>query len=111
MKDKITAPEGADNSNYHLNYITPVIRKDTKLYRVLSGFSQGKSFNRFEAEEALFDHCLHSTVSSIEKLGIQIHRKFEVVPCVNGTKKTEVKRYWLDDFNLLKAQKIVEAAR
>ena len=97
MKDKITAPEGADNSKSQLNYITPVIRKDTKLCRVLTGFSKGESFNRFEAEKALFDHCLHSTVSSIEKLGIQIQRKSEVVSCVNGTKKTVVNRYWLND--------------
>lgn len=111
MRTKSVTPEGETNSNSRLDFNIPVIRKDTKLFRVLSAFAEGRSLNRFDAIRTLNETCLNSTISKIEDLGIQINRKFEPVPCVNGTKTTEVKRYWLDEFNSLKAQKIVEIAK
>ncbi len=111
MKDKSITPEGVANSAPELNFNIPIIKRDTKMFGVLSAFAEGRSLNRFDAIRSLNETCLNSTISKIEELGIQIRRKFETVPCVNGTKTTEVKRYWLDDFNLLKAQKITEAAK
>jgi hypothetical protein len=62
----------------------------------MAGFMAGKSYTRFEAERQLNDHCLHSTVSAIEKkYGITISREFETVPCLQGQKTTRVCRYWI----------------
>ena len=69
---------------------------ETKVSRVFSAFMTGQSYNRFEAEMKLHDHCLHSTVSTIEKkYQITISRKFETV---NGYKvsPTRVCRYWIN---------------
>ena len=67
----------------------------SKWQRVLTAILNGNSFNRFEAERQLNDHCLHSTVSYIERLGVVIERKFETVRGWQGI-PTHVCRYWLD---------------
>ena len=42
---------------------------------------QGGTFNRFEAEKQLNEHCLHSTVSAIQKkYGITVDRVMETIP-------------------------------
>jgi hypothetical protein len=70
------------------------IRRDTKLGRILTVLASGRSLNRFEAER-LGDHCLHSTVSSIERrFGVQIDRAEETVPGWEGH-TTRVMRYHL----------------
>jgi len=67
----------------------------TKIDRVFSELMKGKSFNRFEAERQLHDHCLHTSVSILEKKHrIVISRRREKVPCYGGT--TTVCRYWID---------------
>lgn len=66
-----------------------------KWERVLSALVSGKSFNRFEAARHLNDHCLHTTVSNIQRMGVSIHREFEVVRGYMGI-DTRVCRYWLD---------------
>ena len=67
----------------------------TKSDRVLAAFLTGQSFNRFEAGRVLFDSCLNSTVSTLERRhGVTISREFEQVPCFGGNKAT-VKRYWI----------------
>ncbi len=110
MKDKsTTTPRVAANFKTQRNY-TPVIKKDTKLYHVLSELSQGKSLNMLEAVKKLSDYSLHTTISSIEYLGIHVQRKFEIVSSPYGNKTTRAKRYWLDELNQHKARKIVEAA-
>ena len=54
------------------------------------------SLNRFEAETAVNDHCLHTTIASLRRdFGIECDRVFEVVPCLKGRATTKVKRYWL----------------
>lgn len=65
-----------------------------KWKRVLRAFLDGRSFNRFEAERQLADHCLHSTVSTIQGKGVTIKRRTEKVPGFQGI-PTEVCRYWL----------------
>lgn len=67
----------------------------TKLAMMLFTFLPGRTLNRFEAE-AHFDHCLHSTVSSLEGYGLVFERRWEKVPCVRGTKSVRCKRYWLN---------------
>jgi len=72
------------------------LKPATKTDRVLSALMTGKSFNRFEAERELHDHCLHSTVSIIErKHGVTISRKRESVPGYIGA-PTSVCRYWIE---------------
>jgi hypothetical protein len=69
--------------------------RTTKQMAILSLFVGGARLNRFEAE-AHHDHCLHSTVSALEGLGIVIARKWESVPCLGGQALCRCKRYWLD---------------
>lgn len=72
--------------------ITPV---PLKWQRVLSAFLDERTFNRFEAEHQLNDHCLHSTVSTLQDMGVTILREFETVPGYQGI-PTRVCRYWLE---------------
>jgi len=65
-----------------------------KWQRVLAALETGASFNRFEAERILHDHCLHSTVSTIQKMGVTIMRRMETVRGYHGM-ATSVCRYWL----------------
>jgi len=81
-----------------------------KIIRVLSALTR-RSWNRFEAELYLHDHCLHSTVSSIQqKYGIIIARKFERVPGYMGL-PTRVCRYWFTPDQRVKALKIIGKKR
>lgn len=67
-----------------------------KWVRVLSALFAGKSFNRFEAETQLNDHCLHSTISTLKnKYGVVVSRKWETVRGYHGI-PTSVIRYSLD---------------
>lgn len=65
-----------------------------KWRRVLSALVSGRSFNRFEAERELHDHCLHTTVSVLQGKGLTILRRGEVVAGFQGA-PTHVCRYWL----------------
>lgn len=71
---------------------------DSKLgkeYAQLLRFVGGESQNRFDAER-LGDHCLHTTVSDLQRgYGIRFCRKRERVPTRFG-KPVTVCRYWLD---------------
>lgn len=64
----------------------------SKLSRVLEALASGRSFNRFQAERELHDHCLHSTVSRIESYGVPVFRQPETVPGYGGA-PTRVMRY------------------
>jgi hypothetical protein len=71
--------------------------KSTKLKTIHKWFLDGKSLNRFEAE-ALHDHCLNTTVSTLQNVyGVKINRKRETVPCLGGMATVSVNRYWLDN--------------
>jgi hypothetical protein len=65
-----------------------------KWKRVLRALLTGRSYNRFEAERELADHCLHSTVAELQQRGLLILRQEEMVPGYQGI-PTRVMRYWL----------------
>jgi len=67
----------------------------TKNERVFKALMSGRSFNRFEAATHLHDHCLHSTVATLEqKHRITISRKYETVRGYMGN-PTKCCRYWI----------------
>jgi hypothetical protein len=66
-----------------------------KWERVLAALLDGRSFNRFEAEVTLSDHCLHSTIATIQAKGVPVSRRSEWVPGYAGS-PTKCCRYWLD---------------
>lgn len=77
----------------------------TKEGRVLAALLSGQSYNRFQAERVLHDHCLHSTISTLQKkLGVEIARKMEVVPGYRGN-PTRCCRYWLEKDELQRIKK------
>jgi hypothetical protein len=78
----------------------------TKKFNIIQHFLEGLSLNRFEAE-ALGDHCLHSTVSTlVNKLGLEIPRKWEAVSNrFGGT--TRVKRYWFSESDIAAIRKLL----
>ena len=83
-------------------------RDGTKIAAILRVFVRPLSLNRFEAERH-HDHCLHTTVATLEGYGITIGREWEKVPCLRGRKVTRCKRYWLDNTpeNLLAANNLL----
>ena len=79
----------------------------SKKKRVLLALCE-RSFNRFEAERQLHDHCLHTTVSTLQNNhDIEVSRKFETVPGYMGI-KTKVCRYWIAPDQSDKAMKLAE---
>ena len=86
---------------------------DTKKARVLSHFLTGAKLNRFEAERIVHDHCLHSSVSTLQRdHGLVIDRVFERVPALRGLATARVCRYWLhpDPANLKRARAVLGMA-
>jgi hypothetical protein len=111
MEDtKTKAPElGGDtglSQNEQRRNATTRSRQPFKWQRVLEAFVSGHSYNRFEAERALHDHCLHSTVSTLQAMGVIIHRRMETVPGFQGI-PTEVMRYWLAPASRQKALELL----
>lgn len=74
-----------------------------KLFQMLRHFAEGKRLQRFQAEQ-FGDHCLHTTVSSLQmKYQIRFEREWVRVPNrFNG--ETRVKHYWLAGDDLQKAR-------
>lgn len=68
--------------------------RQTKIGTILDLLLRGHTLNRFEAERH-HDHCLHSTVSSIQDCGVLVDREWERVPCMGGHSTVRCKRYWL----------------
>jgi hypothetical protein len=81
-------------------------KRPLKWKRVLTALTDGRSFNRFEAERQLSDHCLHSTVSELQDKGVTILRRDETVPGFQGI-PTHVTRYWLADTSRLRALELL----
>lgn len=81
-------------------------RPPCKWKRVLAGLILGNTYNRFEAEKALNDHCLHSTISTLEDKGLTVFREYENVPGFRGI-PTQVKRYWIAPESLPKALELL----
>ena len=68
----------------------------TKHSRVLNAFLSGQCHTRFTAEKDLHDHCLHSTVSRLQRLhGIVISRELITIPGFQG-RPTRCCRYWIE---------------
>jgi hypothetical protein len=66
----------------------------TKKKRVLQALCE-RSYNCFEAERQLHDHCLHTTVSTLQNQhGIEVNRELESVPGYQGI-DARVCRYWI----------------
>lgn len=107
MTQKTKAPALAGNTGLmkelRTNHTT---RPPRKCDRVLAALVSGRSFNRFEAERELHDHCLPSTVSGLQRKGIVIHRRYEIVPGFRGC-PTDVCRYWLAPESLQTARKLL----
>jgi len=80
-----------------------------KWRRVLGALIDGRSFNRCEAERELHDHCLHSTVSTIQSKGVTIYRREDIVPGFRGM-PTRVCRYWLPQENRERARVLLHEA-
>ncbi len=62
------------------------LTRHTKLFNVLAALASGKSFNRFQAEQEFHDHVLPSTIQGIEKFGIVVLHKPEIVPGFQGSR-------------------------
>ena len=70
--------------------------KSTKLATILRLLANGRSLNRFQAENH-HDHCLNSTISVLRNgHGITIECERESVPCLGGVATVSVNRYWLN---------------
>lgn len=84
------------------------IRRLTKLHRIFAELAHGRSLNRFEAE-SLGDHCLHSTVSTIQqRYRIIVSRREETVRGFGGH-PTRVVRYWFEPAEQTKAMMLLDA--
>jgi hypothetical protein len=66
-----------------------------KWQRVLKALLAGRTFNRFQAERDLGDHCLPSTVAGLQARRVSILRDLESVPGFAGY-PTRAMRYRLD---------------
>ena len=79
-------------------------KRISKKKRVLIALCE-KPYHRFRAETELNDHCLHSTVSTIQNQhGIQVEREWVTVPGFQGI-PTRVCCYWIADKNIKTALK------
>jgi len=86
----------ANPNNEASRYVDNSDNNTTKINRVFKAFLSGWRGHRFNAEKELHDHCLHSTVSTIEKkYHITIQRKRVTVSGYQGN-PTSVKIYWID---------------
>lgn len=72
----------------------PRVKENTKEGVILAALARGESLNRFEAIR-YHDTALNSTISTLQGKGLFIHRKWEKVPCVDGSKTVDVCRYSL----------------
>lgn len=102
-KSPLVAASGQGTNNNRRAQLT---KPPQKWKRVLAAMAEGRSFNRFEAERVLNDHCLHSTVSTIQAKGVQIERRDEVVPGYQAI-PTHVCRYWLAEENRERARRLL----
>lgn len=97
-------PTSGQNSN--INAQSNGNKPLTKWKRVLAALAQGRTLNRFEAERELSDHCLHSTVSTIQRKGVLVERRDETVPGYQSI-PTRVCRYWLESGEREKAARLL----
>jgi hypothetical protein len=84
--------------------MTSSFSSPSKKKRVLLTLCE-RSLNRFEAERVVKEHCLNSSVSTLQnKHNIAINRKWETVPGFQQI-PTGVCRYWVAPENVEQALK------
>lgn len=79
--------------------------RQTKIKRILAEFARGQRLHRFQAER-LGDHCLHSTVSRIERYGIEVARDWITV-AGHENYETRIRCYWLTEENKELARRLL----
>jgi hypothetical protein len=109
-KSPVTAGNGPGLENFTRENDSTSEKPPLKWRRVLAAMAHGKSFNRFEVERELSDHCLHTTVSGLQARGIVIRRADEVVPGFAGM-PTHVKRYTIAPESLERARELLNLTR
>lgn len=78
------------------------LREHTKIFSVLAELARGTRLTRFDAERLCHDHVLNSTISEIQKRGIDVCREEIVVPGHRGH-PTRCAKYWLEPEEVAKA--------
>jgi hypothetical protein len=97
-----------DSDSISRNASCRVVRRTgTKLRRILSALIDGRRLTRFDAEQ-LGDHCLPSTVSALQRLGITIQREPVALEGRHGRFRCCV--YWLAESDRPTALRIVGRA-
>lgn len=82
------------------------LRTGPKEFTIIQHLLLGDSLHRFEAE-ALGDHCLPSTISTISrKYGLEIPRKLVEVS-TRFSSNTTVMRYWFSESDIAKMRKLL----
>src|SRR5258705_493757 len=83
------------------------VQPPRKWARILRALLDGRRLNRFEAARELRDWCLNTTVSQLERRGLRILRKDEVVPGAFGP--VHCCRYWLAPESTARAHELLGA--
>lgn len=92
-----TVTTGDHDTSRHGPSLAPQVRSGTKLFNVLAELARGRSLNRFEAERDLHDHVLPSTIQKIERLGIEVVHRPEIVPGFAGSRVQTVRYSLVSD--------------
>lgn len=82
------------------------MKKQTKLARVLAALADGKRLHRFQAERDLHDHVLPTTIATIQRHGIQVHRRTITIAGYMGN-LTRVAEYRLIHAERRKARRLL----
>lgn len=80
-----------------------------KWRRILAALLAGRSYNRWEAARELHDHCLHSTVSTIQGKGVPVARRTEKVAGYLGA-RTDCRRYWIEPRHYAHGRAVLDGA-
>lgn len=102
---KRAALADSPNQTNHAEHSTRT-KPPGKLDSMFARFATGDRLHRFQAEK-IGDHCLHTTVSSLQaKYSLKFSRQWVKVSNRFGS-DTRVMMYWLEGDNLLRAQKVM----
>ena len=89
-----------------MNSSNKLPRPNTKIFTILKHFATGRTLHRFQAEK-IGDHTLNSSISGITRAyGLIFKSEWIKVP-TNYDKPARVKKYWLEDEHLAKAQLLI----
>lgn len=103
QKERAAPCTGNSPDNSHENHTSKQIGKQE---RMLWHFAAGGRIHRFQAEK-LGDHCLPSTISSLQrKYRIHFRRKLITVTNRYDT-ETRVALYWLEGEDLERARTVI----